>query len=137
MSYTPKPQASPAGAPAAQRDAMGRACFYLHFVVMLYIAFGWAAPWHGALFFYLGFLPCVVVQWAMNKNSCILNNFESLLRSGRWRDPGNEEEGAWLVTLARSALGLKVSPAQMDVFIYCVLAVFWGLGLAHLLLKLS
>jgi hypothetical protein len=130
MSYAQKPQSNPT---PTKRDVLGKVCFYLHFAVMLYIAFGWAIPLHGALLFYLCFLPCVVAQWALNKNSCILNNVESLLRSGRWRDAGNEEEGAWLVTLVRSALGLNVRPAQMDAFIYCALLALWGLGLTHLL----
>jgi len=114
-----------------RRDALGTVCFVLHFAIMLYIVFGWLAPWKGALAFYVVFLPAVFVQWLFNKNACVLNNFESLIRTGRWRDPGNAEEGAWLLTLARDTLGIRATPAQMDVFIYAVLAVLWGLGLAH------
>jgi len=117
----------------ARRDALGTACFVLHFAIMLYIVLGWVAPWRGALLFYAGFLPAVAIQWLFNKNSCVLNNLESLIRTGSWRDPANEEEGAWLLTLARDTLGLRATPAQMDVFIYIVLACLWGLGLAHLL----
>ena len=68
-----------------RRDALGQTCFALHFAVMLFIVFGWALPQAGALVFYLVFLPAVVVQWQFNKNSCVLNNGESLLRTGRWR----------------------------------------------------
>jgi hypothetical protein len=129
------PKEHDAAVPAAQtrRDLLGQACFYLHLVVMLYIVFGWAAPWRGALLFYAAFLPAVATQWLLNKNSCVLNNFESLIRTGRWRDAGNEEEGAWLLTLARDTLGLRATPAQMDAFIYMVLALLWGLGLSHVL----
>jgi hypothetical protein len=115
-----------------RRDALGHSCFTLHLFIMLYIVFGWLAPWTGALWFYVAFLPLVAGQWLVNKNSCVLNNLESLIRTGVWRDPGNEEEGAWLLTLARSTLNIKATPAQMDAFIYCVLAALWGLGLAHL-----
>ena len=79
------------------------------------------------------FVPAVVLQWQFNKGSCLLNNIESLLRTGRWRDPGNAEEGAWLLGLARSALGLEFKPAQLDAFIRAVLVIFWGLAAAHLM----
>jgi hypothetical protein len=116
---------------ATPRDALGHACFYLHFAIMLIIVFGWIAPWKAALGFYVLFLPAVAIQWLFNKNSCILNNLESLLRSGQWRDPSNEEEGAWLLTLARNTLGIRATQAQMDVFIYVVLALLWAAGAAH------
>jgi hypothetical protein len=120
-----------AEAVAARRDALGTACFVLHLAIMFAIVFGWLAPWKGALTVYVIFLPAVFVQWLLNKNACVLNNFESLIRTGRWRDPGNEEEGAWFLTLARDTLGIQATPAQMDLFIYAVLAVLWSLGLLH------
>ncbi|HWE05104.1 MAG TPA: hypothetical protein VG274_00240 [Rhizomicrobium sp.] len=124
----------PAGAVASkERDALGRCCFLLHFAVMIFVVGGWTMLWPSALIFYLAFVPAVALQWQFNRNSCVLNNLESLMRTGTWRDAANEEEGAWLLTLARDVVGLRVRPAQMDAFIYLVLLVLWGLGLAHLL----
>ena len=122
-----------AAAEKRKRDVLGQLCFMLHLGIMIFIAFGWALPQPAALVFYLMFLPAVVVQWQFNKNSCVLNNMESLLRTGRWRDAGNVEEGAWLLGVARSVLGLQLKPAQLEVFVYTVMVLFWGLGLAHLL----
>ncbi|HEX3432070.1 MAG TPA: hypothetical protein VHT03_14410 [Rhizomicrobium sp.] len=116
-----------------RRDALAQGCFLLHFAVMVFIVFGWALPNAVLLLVYLAFLPAVVVQWQFNKNSCLLNNAESLLRTGSWRDPANTEEGAWLLGLVRSALGLELKPRQLDAFVYTVLVLFWGLGLGHLL----
>lgn len=82
---------------------------------------------------YLILVPALALQWRFNRNSCVLNNLESLMRSGRWRDPGNLEEGAWLATLAKNTLGLHPTPMQMDVFLYSVLTLLWGLGLTHFL----
>ena len=121
-----------AQAPAASRDLLGNVCFYHHFAVMIYIVVGWLVPLHAALIFYLVFLPGVAMQWWVNKNSCVLNNIESLLRTGRWRNPSNREEGAWLATLADDALGIKATPLQVDIFTYCVLALLWGLAFWHL-----
>jgi hypothetical protein len=118
---------------AEARDALGSFCFYLHFAVMIYIVLGWGVPYRPALLFYIAFLPAVALQWQFNKNSCILNNLESLARTGQWRDPHNKEEGAWLLTLARSVTGIAFQPWQIDVFTYLVLVALWAAGLSHLL----
>ncbi len=118
---------------AEARDGLGNFCFYLHFAVMIYIVLGWAVPLAGALYVYLAFVPAVAVQWQFNKNSCVLNNIESLIRSGQWRDPHNKEEGAWLLTLATNLFGYPFKPWQIDVFTYFILVVLWGAGLSHLL----
>jgi hypothetical protein len=131
MTLSPRQDEAGSAAGGTQRDLLGNVCFYLHFAIMLYIVLGWLAPWKVALIFYVTFLPCVALQWLVNKNSCVLNNFESLLRFGQWRDPANEEEGAWLLTLARDTLGVRATPGQMDAFIYAVLAFLWVLGVGH------
>jgi len=128
---TTAPEKAPPAAP--KRDLLGRACFYLHVAFMIYIVAGWAIPARGALAFYLVFLPGVVLHWRVNKNACVLNNMESWLRTGRWRDPANREEGHWLRTLAKDATGLEFAPAQMDAFTYGALTLLWGVGLSHLL----
>lgn len=116
-----------------RRDALGQLCFALHLGIMVFIVCGWAIPQTGVLVLYLVFLPAVIVQWQLNKNSCVLNNMESLFRTGHWRDAANVEEGAWFAGLIRSVLRLDLNPRQLDVFVYAVMALFWGLGLNHLL----
>ncbi|MEJ0028485.1 MAG: hypothetical protein WDN01_20875 [Rhizomicrobium sp.] len=118
---------------AEARDGLGNFCFYLHFAVMIYIVLGWAVPLHAALVFYVFFLPLVAIQWQFNKNSCVLNNIESLIRSGRWRDPHNAEEGAWLLTLATDLFGYPFKAWHIDVLTYLILVVLWSAGLSHLI----
>jgi hypothetical protein len=118
---------------AEKRDALGGFCFYLHFAVMIYIVLGWLIPSAGALWFYLGFIPLVAIQWQFNKNACVLNNLESLIRYGRWRDPNNKEEGAWLLTLAVGLFGYPFKAWHIEVFTYAVILLLWLLGLSHLL----
>jgi hypothetical protein len=118
---------------AEKRDALGNLCFALHFAVMIYIVTGWLLPFGASLIFYLCFLPLVAVQWQFKRNSCVLNNMESLIRSGRWRDPNNKEEGAWLQTLALNVTGILFKPWQMDAFTYFILGLLWSAGLSHLL----
>ncbi len=93
---------------------------------------GWPAPWRGLLIFYLCYLPLLPVQWQLNRTSCILNNIETWLRTGGWRNPSNPEEGAFLLRLVENVLGLHPSARQMDVIIHALLGVFWLLALSHL-----
>jgi hypothetical protein len=116
-----------------KRDLLGNFCFYLHFAVMIFVVLGWLIPWRPVLIFYLVLLPAMVAQWRFNKNSCVLNNTESWLRTGQWRDLHNVEEGAWLKTLAENTLGLKLVHWQVDAFTYTVMALLWLLGLGHFL----
>jgi hypothetical protein len=115
-----------------KRDALGQACFVLHFLPLIYVVTGWLAPWRGALIFYLIFLPAMFLQWRLNKSTCVLNNIESLIRTGRWRNPSNREEGAWLRTLVNDKTGWNLSRPQMDAVINMVMASLWLLALARL-----
>jgi len=118
--------------PAPARDLLGRLFFWLHFAVMLYILVGWAAPSRVALIFYEFFLPAVAAQWWFNQNSCVLNNLESKIRTGSWRSAANPEEGAWLLTLLRRWFGIPVTPFQIEILTYTVLALLWVTGLWRL-----
>jgi hypothetical protein len=115
-----------------KRDALGSLCFYFHLLMMLYIVTGWLTPWRGGLIFYLVFLPSVIAQWRLNNNTCVLNNTESLIRTGRWRNPKNREEGAWLHTIIIDKTGIAITKFQLDVIMYSVMAMFWGLAFWHL-----
>ncbi len=115
-----------------KRDLLGHFCFYFHFAAMIYIILGWLVPSQWALYFYLAFLPLVFLQWQVNQQTCVLNNVETLLRTGRWRNPKNPEEGAWLVTWVNGVTGLNLSVWQMNIVIYAVLLGVWLLGLRHL-----
>jgi len=118
--------------PAEKRDLLGNFCFYFHFAVMIFIVAGWAMPWTPVLYFYLAFLPLVALHWQFNRNSCVLNNIESLLRYGTWRAEQNAEEGAWLKHLIGKVTGIQLQAWQTDALTYCVMALLWLAGLAHL-----
>lgn len=116
-----------------KRDLLGNFCFYLHFAVMIFIVLGWLSPWRAALVFYLFFIPAVYVQWFFNEDTCILNNTESWLRTGKWRNKAvNPEEGAWLLTLVTNITGWHVTAFQINMLTYCALVLLWLLGAARL-----
>ncbi len=133
MAIAPDEETADTAAQAPPRDLLGKVCFSLHVAILIVILAGWAIPARAALIFYLVLLPGVVLHWRLNANSCVLNNLESWIRNGRWRDPDNREEGQWLRTLIKDVTGLEVSRTQMDVLVYGTLAVLWGVGLWHLL----
>jgi hypothetical protein len=115
-----------------KRDALGQFCFLLHFLPLIYIVTGWLSPWRGALMFYLAFLPAIFLQWKLNNSTCVLNNVESLIRTGRWRNPSNREEGAWLRTLVNDKTGWNLSRSTMDNIVNGVMALLWLVALARL-----
>ena len=118
---------------APKRDLLGHLCFTFHFAVMIYVVAGWLVPWRPALVFYLLFVPAIYVQWLVNKDTCILNNVEGFMRTGRWRNKEiNPEEGAWLLTLATNVTGIEITAFQINVLTYSVLACVWLLALARL-----
>jgi hypothetical protein len=114
------------------RDALGQVCYVLHFLPLIFIVSGWLSPWRGLLIFYLAFLPVIFLQWKLNRGACVLNNIESLIRTGRWRNPSNREEGAWLRTLVNDKTGWNLSRTSMDIFINSMLAIFWCLAFSRL-----
>lgn len=111
------------------RDRLGRAFFVLHAVLVGYILFGWIlAP---GLAFYLVFLPLVALHWPLNHGTCVLNNLESLVRTGLWRDPKNREEGAWVHCVIGDVTGRDLTPWQLNLLTYGLLLLAWALGWWH------
>jgi hypothetical protein len=111
-----------------KRDALGMAFLVLHVAILVYIVIGWALPFVG---YYIVVLPLVALHWPLNRNACVINNLESLIRTGRWRDPRNCEEGAWLKHLIKAAVGLELTARQVDRLSYGLVVVLWGLGIWH------
>lgn len=114
------------------RDLLGIAFFLIHLCICAYIIFGWLVPSTSALVFYLVFLPLVAMQWLVNRGSCIIGNFETLLRERRWRDAKAAREGRFISTAVFSLIGVKTSPANIDTLSFGALLVLWLLGFMHL-----
>lgn len=107
-------------------------CHGLHMALVFYGLFGWlipSAPW---LIAHLVFIPGLIVVWVANKGICPLNNLETLMTSGRWRDPGNAEEGSFLVVIVERYLGLRPTQGLMDRVTYGLMAFVWMLSWLHL-----
>jgi hypothetical protein len=112
-------------------DYLGMGLFAFHVLVGAYLILGWLVPMAMALAFYMVALPIVAVQWLLNKGSCVIDNFETWLRHGRWRVPGNEREGGFLSFLAHWLFRWKPGRKTLDALSYATVAALWLLAFAH------
>jgi hypothetical protein len=107
---------------------LGFGCFLFHLLIAAYVIFGWIISPTPALVVYLVLLPAVVAQWYVNRGSCVINNIESWVRSGRWRDPKNPEEGGFLLMLCHWLFRVRPHPAVLDRLCYLTVLVLWLLA---------
>ncbi len=100
--------------------------------LVFYALLGWLVPSKPWLIAHLIFIPTLVVVWLANKGVCPLNNIESWLTTGRWRNPDNAEEGSFIRTIVERYLKLNPTQAQMDRITYGLMALLWALSWVHL-----
>ncbi len=112
-------------------DGVGLSFFVAHLAIGVYILLGWLVSPAPALMLYLLLLPIIATQWYVNRGSCVVNNIESWLRSGRWRDPNNPEEGGFLLMLCQWFFRVPPRPAVLDRFCYATVLVLWLLAVSR------
>jgi len=115
-----------------RKDRLGLSCFVLHLAVGGFALTGWLIASYDALMVYLVLLPAMAAQWAVNRRSCIINNLESWIRTGRWHDPQNCEEGGFLLMISDLVFAVRPSAAAVDCLSYAAVGFLWLLGLTHL-----
>jgi hypothetical protein len=93
---------------------------------------GWLVPSAPWLIAHLAFLPGLALVWVLNRGVCPLNNIESYLTTGRWRNADNAEEGSFIVTIVERYLKLKPTQQTMDRITYGLMALVWALSWLHL-----
>lgn len=129
MPESSRPRVLVSGAPAR---LLSTACHSLHLGFVVFVLVGWLVPVTSILQLHIAFVPLLVVTWALNENSCPLNNIETWLTKGAWRDDTNREEGSFLVVAVETYLKLHPTQRQMDMITYALMAVAWTLSLVHL-----
>ena len=102
-----------------------------HMAVGAFVLGGWLITSAEGLLFYLLLLPAMAIQWAVNQGSCVINNIETWLRTGRWRDQENGEDGRYLMMLCDWLFTTRPDPMALDLLSYSVVLVLWLLGLDH------
>lgn len=105
----------------------------VHYAALSFGALGWLIPVKGVLIAYLAFMVALVVQWRLNRDSCLLDNAESWLKHGQFRaGPANPNEGAFLANLVHRVFGIRVLEPLASQLIYIVMAIFFVFGAIHL-----
>ena len=113
-------------------DRLGLSCFLFHLAVGGFVLAGWLISSYEGLMFYLGLLPAMATQWAVNRRTCVINNLESWIRTGRWRDPESCEEGGFLLMLCDWLFAIRPSAAVIDLLSYGAVFILWLLALGHI-----
>jgi hypothetical protein len=114
-----------------KRDRLGHSCLIFHMAVGAFVLAGWLISSSEGLLFYLLLLPAMATQWAVNRGSCVINNIETWLRTGRWRDQENGEDGRYLAMLFDWLFAVRPAPAALDRLSYSTVLFLWVLGLGH------
>ncbi len=105
----------------------------VHYAALAFGALGWLIPVKGVLIAYLAFMVLLVVQWRLNKDSCLLDNAESWLKHGRFRaGEANPNEGSFLANVVHRVFGIRVHEPLASQLIYIVMAIFFVFGAIHL-----
>jgi hypothetical protein len=111
------------------------ACHGLHMALVFFGLLGWIVPQSNWLIAHIIFIPGLLLTWQFNNCTCPLNNLETWLTTGRWRNPANAEEGGFLRGVVARYLGLELSEETMNRIIYIAMIVVWGLSMLHLSLR--
>lgn len=117
------------------RQAAVRVLQALHYAILAWGVVGWAIPSNGWLLAYLVAMPLIAVQWLVNRNTCVLNNLESWIATGRWRDATDAGQGGFIAGVFQRVTGWRPSSRATDAISYGLLAVFWVLGAIHWALR--
>jgi hypothetical protein len=117
----------------SRKDGLGLSFLALHLSIGGFVLTGWLISSFEALIIYIVLLPLMALQWIINERSCLINNVETWLRTGRWRDSSvNPEEGHFLETMFNRFFALRPGPGAMDRLSYAAVVLLWLLGLGHL-----
>jgi hypothetical protein len=123
-----------AGSPeTVSTDWLSVAMFLVHAAIVGYVVSGWSADSAEALLVYLILLPLIVMQWLLNGGSSIVSNFESLKRTGHWRDPEGGLEGAFFRAVL-SSVGISATNAQINTIVVTTMFLFWVVAVFRLML---
>lgn len=109
----------------------------LHMALVFFGLLGWIVPQNDWLIAHLIFIPGLLVVWRLNENTCPINNLETWLTTGRWRNPANVEEGGFVRAAVARYMGIELSETVMNNVIYGLMGLTWLFSWLHLWLRQS
>ncbi len=106
-----------------------------HYAILAWALVGWMIPSNAWLTAYLICMPMIAVQWLLNRNTCIMNNLESWLTTGQWRDTADPNQGGFIAGVLDRVTGWRPNGHQTNMISYGLLAAFCLLAFAHLFVR--
>jgi len=103
----------------------------LHYLLVGFNLLAWVIPSVLVLKIHLWFIPLMIVQWRLNRNTCVLSNLEQLLL-GR-PAYGAEGEGQFIKSLLDRCFNNLPSDRVIEGGTYVLLVIVWLLSFAHLI----
>ncbi len=133
MSVGEMPQLPSAAQGPFAWDLLRATTFTVHLLIVTYVAIGWLSPNRITLLFYLLLLPMIVMQWLLNAGSSILDNAETLIRTGQWQHARNRFEGHFFEIILRAA-GIRAGTLVINLVVCMVLLIFWNVALYRMVM---
>ncbi len=104
----------------------------LHYSLIPVMLLAWMVPSSTVLIAHLIAVPLLVLQWRLNGDVCLLNNVESWLRRGRWRDKADPDQGQWIRGIVARLTGIQLGPRGVSILVNSLLALSWSFSWVHL-----
>ncbi len=103
----------------------------IHYFIVGFNLFAWLCPHALVLKVHLWFIPLMILQWKLNRNTCVLTNVEQMLLGKPARS--EEEESQFIKSMLAHCMRELPSNEVIERGTYLVLFVAWGLSLGHLM----
>ena len=102
----------------------------VHLACLLFLVLGFLLP-VSLVYYHLFAVPIVILQWWFNNNQCILTQWQKKFEPD-FKDSDEKIEGHFTRELLLKA-GLKLTDLQIQILIYVVLLISWGLSFYKIL----
>ena len=93
-------------------------------MILIFVVLGWAIPDPTARLLHLIFLPVMVLQWWLNKGTCILTNLENKIKG----DAGtrhDEQDSQFVRSVLATISQREWTKKEMASIIYGVVFLSW------------
>jgi len=102
----------------------------VHFLLLLFVVFGWLIPTQFLLWAHLVLVPSLVLQWHFNNGTCLLTNLENWLIGNK--RPKTQEQGQFIKSLLAICFDPLPSDGKIKLGLYIVLLMSFSTSFCRL-----
>lgn len=89
----------------------------IHFGFIIFVLLGWLLPGATATILYLAVCVAMILQWLFNHGTCLLTNFENMLKGHSWVDR-KEHEVRFVESFVNRYYKGKLHTGALDFVLY-------------------